>query len=76
MALGCIDKPLAFLLFSNFAVIVAYVHLFTLFMMVPIFNAMVGIDSAVIEAVSRCRLMHSRRPKQCLYLPIEWITAQ
>ena len=35
-----ISQPLEFLLFSDFAVIVAYVHLFTLFMMVPIFNSM------------------------------------
>jgi len=58
MALGFIDKPLAFLLFSDFAVIVASVHLFTLFMIVPVFNAMVRIDPAVIEAASRRRLMH------------------
>jgi putative spermidine/putrescine transport system permease protein len=50
MILGLIDKPLEFLLFSDFAVIVAYVHLFTLFMIVPIFNSMARIDSAVIEA--------------------------
>jgi putative spermidine/putrescine transport system permease protein len=50
MALGLIDKPLEFLLFSDFAVIVAYVHLFTLFMIVPIFNSMARIDPAVIEA--------------------------
>jgi putative spermidine/putrescine transport system permease protein len=45
-----IAKPLDFLLFSDFAVIVAYVHLFTLFMMVPIFNAMARIDVRLIEA--------------------------
>jgi putative spermidine/putrescine transport system permease protein len=50
MALGLIDTPLEFLLFSDFAVIVAYVHLFTLFMIVPIFNSMARIDPAVIEA--------------------------
>ncbi|MDH3603023.1 MAG: ABC transporter permease [Candidatus Tectomicrobia bacterium] len=50
IALGFIDKPLEFLLFSDFAVIVAYVHLFTLFMIVPIFNSMARIDPAVIEA--------------------------
>ena len=42
--------PLEFLLFSPFAVVVAYVHLFTLFMVVPIFNSMARIDPAVIEA--------------------------
>ena len=50
MKLGIIDEPLEFLLFSDFAVIVAYVHLFTLFMIVPIFNSMARIDRSVIEA--------------------------
>jgi putative spermidine/putrescine transport system permease protein len=47
---GIIDRPLEFLLFSDFAVVVAYVHLFTLFMMVPIFNSMARIDKRLIEA--------------------------
>ncbi len=50
MDAGLIAKPLDFLLFSDFAVIVAYVHLFTLFMMVPIFNSMARIDVRLIEA--------------------------
>ena len=50
IALGIIDKPLEFLLFSDFSVVLAYVHLFTLFMLVPIFNSMARIDRAVIEA--------------------------
>lgn len=49
-ALGIIDQPLEFLLFSDFAVILTYVHLFTLFMMVPIFNSMAKINPSVIEA--------------------------
>jgi putative spermidine/putrescine transport system permease protein len=48
--LGVTDEPLEFLLFSDFAVVVAYVHLFTLFMIVPIFNSMARIDPAIIEA--------------------------
>jgi putative spermidine/putrescine transport system permease protein len=47
---GITQEPLEFLLFSDFAVIIAYVHLFTLFMIVPIFNAMARIDKALIEA--------------------------
>ncbi len=47
---GLRDEPLEFLLFSDFAVVVAYVHLFTLFMIVPIFNSMMRIDKALIEA--------------------------
>ena len=47
---GVIDQPLEFLLFSDFAVVVAYVHLFTLFMVVPIFNSMARIDRSLLEA--------------------------
>lgn len=50
MEAGITSRPLEFLLFSDFAVILAYVHLFTLFMIVPIFNAMARIDPALIEA--------------------------
>ncbi len=47
---GVTSQPLEFLLFSDFAVVVAYVHLFTLFMVVPIFNAMARIDKSLLEA--------------------------
>lgn len=50
IGMGAIEEPLEFLLFSNFAVILAYVHLYALFMVVPIFNSMVRIDRALIEA--------------------------
>lgn len=50
IAVGLADAPLEFLLFSDFSVVVAYVHLFTLFMIVPIFNAMARIDPALLEA--------------------------
>ena len=48
--LGLIDQPLDWLLFSDFAVVLAFVHLFTLFMIVPIFNTMMRIDHSLIEA--------------------------
>jgi putative spermidine/putrescine transport system permease protein len=48
--LGVVREPLKFLLFSPFAVVVAYVNLFTLFMIVPIFNSMARIDGALLEA--------------------------
>jgi putative spermidine/putrescine transport system permease protein len=48
--LGLIDHPIAGLLFSDFSVILAYVHLYTLFMIVPIFNTMARIDPVLIEA--------------------------
>ena len=48
--LGLIHEPLEFLLFSNFSVVLAYVHLYTLFIVVPIFNSMVRIDRSLLEA--------------------------
>ncbi len=48
--IGAIDAPLEFLLFSDFAVVLAFVHLYTLFMVVPIFNSMMRIDRSLIEA--------------------------
>ncbi|MCK0196081.1 ABC transporter permease [Ancylobacter sp. 6x-1] len=50
MQLGIIDRPLEFLLFSDFAVVLAMVHLYTLFMVTPIFNTLMRIDRALIEA--------------------------
>lgn len=50
LELGLIDTPLEWLLFSDFAVILAFVHLYTLFMVVPIFNTMMRIDKVLIEA--------------------------
>lgn len=50
MDLGLIDAPLEWLLFSDFAVVLAFVHLYTLFMVVPIFNTMMRIDKSLIEA--------------------------
>ncbi|BAI75173.1 spermidine/putrescine transport system permease protein (plasmid) [Azospirillum sp. B510] len=47
---GIIDRPLEFLLFSDFSVVLAFVHLYALFMVVPIFNSMMRIDRALIEA--------------------------
>ncbi|MHC0053373.1 ABC transporter permease [Actibacterium sp. D379-3] len=47
---GVIDAPLDWLLYSDFAVILAFVHLYTLFMVVPIFNTMMRIDKSLIEA--------------------------
>jgi len=50
MEAGLIDQPLDWLLYSDFSVVVAYVHLFTLFMIVPIFNSMARIDKSLLEA--------------------------
>ena len=45
-----IDQPLEWLLYSNFSVTLAFVHLYTFFMIVPIFNAMMRIDRSLLEA--------------------------
>jgi putative spermidine/putrescine transport system permease protein len=50
MGLGITTQPLTFLLFSDFAVIVTYVHLFTLLMVGPIANSLSKIDPALLEA--------------------------
>ena len=50
MASGLVDKPVDWLLYSRFSVTLTLVHLFTFFMVVPIFNSMVRIDKSLIEA--------------------------
>ena len=50
LGVGVVDRPVEWLLFSDFAVVVAYVHLYTLFMIVPIFNSMMRIDRSLLEA--------------------------
>lgn len=48
--LGAIDQPIEWLLFSQFSVVLAFVHLFTFFMVIPIFNSMSRIDKRLLEA--------------------------
>ena len=50
LATHLIDQPLEWLLYSNFSVVLAFVHLYTFFMIVPIFNAMMRIDRSLLEA--------------------------
>ncbi len=50
LALGVVQQPVEWLLFSDFSVVLAFVHLYTMFMIVPIFNSMMRIDRALIEA--------------------------
>lgn len=47
---GIVDQPVNWFLYSDFAVVLAFVHLFTPFMMVPILNSMFRIDKSLIEA--------------------------
>src|SRR5271170_7453956 len=44
------SAPLEWLLYSPFSVALAFIHLFTFFMVVPIFNSMMRIDRRLIEA--------------------------
>jgi putative spermidine/putrescine transport system permease protein len=49
---GLVEQPVEWLLFSEFSVVLAFVHLFTMFMIVPIFNSMMRIDRSLLEAAS------------------------
>ena len=48
--MGFIEAPFEWLLYSQFSVVLAFVHLYTLFMVVPIFNSMMRIDRSLLEA--------------------------
>jgi len=48
--LGLVPQPIEWLLYSDFAVVLAMVHLYTLFMVTPIFNTLMRIDRSLIEA--------------------------
>ena len=51
---GLVEQPVEWLLFSEFSVVLAFVHLYTMFMLVPIFNSMMRIDPALLEAADDC----------------------
>jgi putative spermidine/putrescine transport system permease protein len=50
VGLHLVPRPLDWLLYSQFSVVLAFIHLFTFFMIVPIFNSMARIDKRLIEA--------------------------
>ena len=50
LSMGVIDQPLEWLLFSDFSVLLTFVHINTFFMIVPILNTMLRIDKSLIEA--------------------------
>ncbi|HEY0202055.1 MAG TPA: ABC transporter permease [Burkholderiaceae bacterium] len=50
--LGLTSTPIDWLLYSDFSVVLAFVHLYTMFMIVPIFNSMMRIDRSLLEAAS------------------------
>jgi putative spermidine/putrescine transport system permease protein len=47
---GIVPQPVEWLLYSDFAVVLAMVHLYTLFMVTPIFNTLMRIDKSLVEA--------------------------
>ena len=51
---GVVKQPVEWLLFSEFSVVLAFVHLYTMFMLVPIFNSMMRIDRSLLEAADDC----------------------
>jgi len=52
IGMGIVEQPVEWLLFSGFSVVLAFVHLYTLFMIVPIFNSMMRIDRSLLEAAA------------------------
>jgi putative spermidine/putrescine transport system permease protein len=50
MEAGVVAKPVEWFLFSEFSVVLAFVHLYTMFMIVPIFNSLMRIDRSLLEA--------------------------
>ncbi|MCZ2497447.1 ABC transporter permease [Xylophilus sp. Kf1] len=52
LGMGIVDQPVEWLLFSPFSVVLAFVHLYTMFMIVPIFNSMMRIDRSLLEAAA------------------------
>ena len=54
MRVGIVAHPIDALLYSDFAVVLAYVQLYTLFMLGPLLNAMARIEPELIEAAIDC----------------------
>jgi putative spermidine/putrescine transport system permease protein len=50
--LGLVEQPVEWLLYSDFSVVLAFVHLYTMFMIVPIFNSLMRIDRSRLEAAA------------------------
>ena len=53
-SIGLTQQPIEWFLFSDFSVVLAFVHLYTMFMIVPIFNSMMRIDRSLLEAAQDC----------------------
>ena len=63
--LGLIPAPIEWLLYSDFAVVLAMVHLYSLFMVVPIFNTMMRIDRSLVEAARDAGRVGLANSDQC-----------
>jgi putative spermidine/putrescine transport system permease protein len=50
LSLHLTQQPLEFLLYSNFAIVLGMVHLYSFFMIAPIFNSLMRIDRTLITA--------------------------
>src|SRR5260370_864034 len=50
LELHIVREPIEWLIYSDLSVILSLVHLYALFMIVPIFNSMMRIDRALLEA--------------------------
>ncbi|MEL6469079.1 MAG: ABC transporter permease [Cyanobacteria bacterium J06623_4] len=50
LALGVVQQPVEWLLYSDFAIVLGMVHLFNFFMIAPVFNSMMRIDRTLITA--------------------------
>jgi putative spermidine/putrescine transport system permease protein len=50
LKLHIVREPIEWLIYSDLSVILSLVHLYALFMIVPIFNSMMRIDRALLEA--------------------------
>lgn len=50
LGMGITDQPVEWLLYSDFSVVLAFVHLNTVFMIIPLLNSMFRIDKSLIEA--------------------------
>jgi putative spermidine/putrescine transport system permease protein len=48
--LHIVDQPVGFFLYSDFAIVLGMVHLYTFFMIAPIFNSLMRIDRTLITA--------------------------
>jgi putative spermidine/putrescine transport system permease protein len=50
LASGATSEPVEIFLYSDFSIVLSMVHIYTLFMVTPIFNTMMRIDHSLIEA--------------------------